>query len=225
MNTDLDKAPYGRIFLMRHGDSRKDTVKRYIGQSDAPLNGRGREQAEWWRTKLAPLRFSRVFCSDLVRSMQTARIIMAGNEELASAHAALREISMGDWEGLAMADVRADQPEKYSERGVNPDIHRPPGGESFTDLQNRVVPVFRDILSREEGNVLVIGHAGVNRVILCHLLGMPLKNLFLLGQDYGCLNLFDRGKSTVRVDAVNIRPFDGFLSAPYLEKAINGRYG
>ncbi len=204
-----DKVPSCRIFLMRHGDSRKDAVRRYIGQSDAPLNDRGREQAEWWRPKLSPIRFSRVFCSDLARSMQTARIIMAGRENLITSLAGLREISLGDWEGQAMADVRAGQPAEYVERGLNPDIHRPPGGESFADLRNRVVPVFRDIAGREEGTVLVIGHAGVNRVILCHVLGMPLKNLFLLGQDYCCLNILGRGNGPLRVDAVNLPPFDG----------------
>lgn len=209
MNKCRDKAPYGRIFLMRHGDSRKDTVKRYIGQSDDPLNGRGREQAEWWRTKLTPIRFSSVFCSDLARSQETASIIMAGREGLITSLARLREISMGGWEGLAMADLRGSQPAEYAERGLNPGIHRPPGGESFADLQHRVFPVFRDIANREEGPVLVIGHAGVNRVILCHVLGMPLKNLFLLGQDYGCLNLLGRENDSVRVDAVNLRPFDG----------------
>lgn len=208
MNMTRGKAPSGLIFLMRHGDSRKDAVRRYIGQSDDPLNERGREQADWWRSKLSSIRFGRVFCSDLARSMQTARIIMAGREGLISPHEGLREISMGDWEGLAMADLRADKPAEYVERGVHPDLHRPPGGESFADLENRVVPVFRDIASREEGTVLVIGHAGVNRVILCHVLGMPLRNLFLLGQDYGCLNLLGRGNGPVRVDAVNLRPFE-----------------
>jgi len=209
VNIAADKAPCGRIFLMRHGDSRKDSVRRYIGQSDDPLNDRGREQAAWWRAKLAPIRFSRVFCSDLARSMQTARIVMAGSGETISSLPELREISLGDWEGLAIGDVRAGKPAEYAERGLRPDLHRPPGGESFADLRNRVVPVFLDIAGREEGTILVIGHAGVNRVILCHVLGMPLKNIFLLGQDYGCLNLFGRGNGRVRVDALNHRPFDG----------------
>jgi probable phosphoglycerate mutase len=208
MNMVDDTSPLGPIFLMRHGDSRKDTVRRYIGQSDDPLNERGREQADWWRSKLSPIRFRRVFCSDLARSMQTARIIMAGREGLISPHAGLREISMGDWEGLAMADLRADKPAEYAERGGQPDLHRPPGGESFADLENRVVPVIRDMASREQGTVLVVGHAGVNRVILCHVLGIPLRNLFLLGQDYGCLNLLGRGNGPLRVDALNLRPFE-----------------
>ncbi len=209
MNIAGDRSPSGRIFLMRHGDSRKDCVKRYIGQSDDPLNDRGRAQAEWWRAKLSSIRFSRVFCSNLARSMQTSGIIMAGRENLVTPLEGLREISMGDWEGLAMADVRARQPAEYTERGMNPDSHRPPGGESFADLLNRVVPVFRDISGREEGTVLVVGHAGVNRAILSHVLGMPLQNLFLIGQDYCCLNILGRGGGPIRVDAVNLPPFDG----------------
>ncbi len=201
------KAQTGPIFLLRHGDSRKDTVKRYIGQSDDPLNDRGREQADWWRSKLSSTRFSHVFCSDLKRSLETAGIVMVGSEALITPHPGLRELSMGSWEGLAMADLCDSQPVEYADRGLNPEHHRPPGGESFADLQNRVVPVLRDIAEREEGTILVVGHAGVNRVILCHVLGMPLKNLFLLGQEYGCLNLLARANGSLRVDAVNIRPF------------------
>jgi len=211
MNIAGDRPPSGRIFLMRHGDSRKDSIKRYLGQSDDPLNDRGREQAEWWRARFSSIRFGRVFCSNLARSMQTARIIMSGREGLVTPLEGLREIAMGDWDGLAMADVRARQPAEFAARGMNPDSHRPPGGESFADLLKRVIPVFRGIFSLdpEERTVLVIGHAGVNRALLCHVLGMPLKNLFLIGQDYCCLNILGRGGGTLRVDAVNLPPFDG----------------
>jgi probable phosphoglycerate mutase len=53
----------------------------------------------------------------------------------------------------------------------------------------------------------VVGHAGVNRVLLCHLLGMPLGNLFRLGQDYGCCNLLRRWNGFCSVRAVNLRPW------------------
>ncbi|MBU1155057.1 MAG: histidine phosphatase family protein, partial [Proteobacteria bacterium] len=39
--------------------------------------------------------------------------------------------------------------------------------------------------------VCVIGHAGVNRVLLAKLLGMPMDRVFRLDQEYACLNLID----------------------------------
>ena len=109
-----------------------------------------------------------------------------------------------------MEEVRRTVPEEYERRGARPDCHRPPGGESFIDLRERVLPLFETILRDEEGPMLLVGHAGVNRVILCHLLGMPLDNLFRLGQDYGCMNIIVREKGSLRVDAMNLRPWIGF---------------
>ena len=69
---------------------------------------------------------------------------------------------------------------------------RPEGGESFADVQARVWPAFEGIAAQAQGKAgatLVVAHAGVNRVLLCRLLGMPLAHLFRLGQDYCGLNL------------------------------------
>ncbi|MFW6335399.1 MAG: histidine phosphatase family protein, partial [Desulfosalsimonas sp.] len=71
----------------------------------------------------------------------------------------------------------------------------------------RIVPVFQDIADRTEGTAAVVSHAGVNRVMLCHWLGMPLDRLFSLGQDPGCLSVIDFGaKERVIVRCMNLVP-------------------
>jgi len=40
-------------------------------------------------------------------------------------------------------------------------------------------------------NIAIVSHGGVNRVILCHLLGIPLENIFRIEQDYGALNVIE----------------------------------
>jgi probable phosphoglycerate mutase len=52
--------------------------------------------------------------------------------------------------------------------------------------------------------VLVVGHAGVNWAILCHVLGVPLEHLFRVCQDYGCLIITDCGPSGHRLKALNV---------------------
>ncbi len=54
----------------------------------------------------------------------------------------------------------------------------------------------RPILENLRGNLLVVGHAGVNRVILCHLLGMPLDRLFSIAQDFATLSIITRGPAS-----------------------------
>ncbi|MBI5896369.1 MAG: histidine phosphatase family protein, partial [Desulfobacterales bacterium] len=88
-------------------------------------------------------------------------------------------------------------------RGRDLEGYRPPGGESFGDLRSRVVPAFERIIAQATANILIVGHAGVNRVILCHLLGMPLAHLFRLGQDYAGLNIIEPHAAECRVLAIN----------------------
>jgi probable phosphoglycerate mutase len=188
------------IYLMRHGSIVGHEVVRFVGQSEVELDDAGRAMAERRRQSLAGVEFSRVVSSDLSRSMDTAEIVSGVEPEIVPE---LREISLGDWQGRTVESVREEMPEAFAARGRDIAGFRPPGGESFEDLAGRAWPAFEKIMNSARLNVLVVAHGGVNRVLLCRMLGMPLNNLFRLGQDYGCLNLiaFKNGEPVVR--AVN----------------------
>jgi probable phosphoglycerate mutase len=186
------------VYLLRHGDSSVDSVRRFIGQSESSLNETGRLQAEWWRQELAGIPFSGFYCSALQRSIETARIIAQPHHASVTIQPGLNEIDLGSWDGMPISEVQRLFPLEYHQRGADLAGYRPPGGESFADLSARVVPAFEKIIQHSSENLLIVGHAGVNRVILCHLLGMPLAHLFRLGQEYGCLNILEySGKSLV----------------------------
>ena len=76
----------------------------------------------------------------------------------------------------------------YEKRGSNIDVFIPPGGESFEQLQKRAMTAFEYIAQSTTGNILIISHTGVNRVILSKLLDFPLKDIFKIDQPYGCIN-------------------------------------
>lgn len=98
---------------------------------------------------------------------------------------ALNEIHMGEWDGKTFEEIKARYPEEFIKRGEYPDTYRPPDAESFQDLSNRVLSFFNELLARKNEKILVVTHAGVIRVILCHLLNLPLKNLFQIKPAYG----------------------------------------
>jgi probable phosphoglycerate mutase len=192
------------VYLLRHGDCRQDAVKRYVGQADLPLNAEGHAQAAGWRNKLAAVPLHRIYCSDLSRSYETASVIAEGRSEPVQPLPKLREIDLGGWDGLTFDEVRRFYPSEYQKRGADLVSYRTPGGECFTDVAARVVPLFDQIVRGVTGNVLIVGHAGVNRVILCHILGMPLTNLFRIRQDYACLNVIDCGRDGMSVQGMNM---------------------
>jgi probable phosphoglycerate mutase len=190
------------IYLLRHGEI-EDARDRFIGQSDIPLTAGGRLQAEKWAQcfREAGVNFDAIFSSDLSRCLETARIICPGRS--INARKELREINMGLWEGIKRAELKKNQPEIWKARGENPG-HRPPEGESFADLLRRAAPLLDEILSdKKSGHTLVVTHAGVIRVALCHILNIPLQKLFSIGIDYSGLSVIDSKKEPYRIILMN----------------------
>jgi probable phosphoglycerate mutase len=192
------------IYLLRHGEIEQSEERCFVGQVDLPLNEKGLHQACLWQKKLKAGLFEKIYSSDLSRARQTALIIAGHHQGKVQLLPALREINLGEWEGLSVAEVQARYPEEWQRREKDLVTFSPPGGESFRDLALRIGPVFNHIVHELEGDILIVAHAGVNRVILCQVLGMNLANLFRLGQDYGSLNLLERNKDDWRVVAMNI---------------------
>jgi len=193
------------IYLMRHGEIEKQGEQQLVGQVDVPLTDAGLLQARNWRTELRSTQFERIYSSDLQRTRRTAEILAQDRDQPVVTLPQLREINLGQWDGLSRGDVESRYPGEWSKRGADLSEYRPPSGESFADLQARVVPAFLDIVEQAQSDVLIVAHAGVNRVIICHILGAPLTNVFRIGQDYACLNKIQRMGDLIQLVAMNVQ--------------------
>jgi len=197
------------IYLARHGDIALGKEKRYIGQLDLPLSAQGIEQALLLKNLFCQLPLDNIYCSDLRRSQQTAEIIASVHPIIPAVRLELRELNMGAWDGRLFSEIKAKYPGEFKERGENIAHYSPLQGESFSDCSKRVIPVLESLAQSPETTSLIIGHAGVNRVILCHVLGIPLANVFRLEQGYGCLNLICKVGSEYRVKFLNLTVAEG----------------
>jgi probable phosphoglycerate mutase len=195
-----------KIYLLRHGEIEQTAEKRLIGQTDVDLTANGKRQAVWWRSALERIALKEVYCSDLVRSRQSAQILAADVLPSVTIMAGLREIDLGAWDGLTAEEVKTTFPGEWEKRGADIAGYRPEEGESFLDLSNRVVPILDEIADDSEDAVAIVGHAGVNRVLLCHVLGLPLEHLFRLRQDYGALNIIEYSSTSRQVCLMNLAP-------------------
>jgi broad specificity phosphatase PhoE len=119
------------VYLLRHGDIGPQARKRFIGQTDLPLSPRGEDQALWWRKQWARQSFARVYCSDLSRSRRTAELIVGDHCDRMEIQPLLREIALGEWDGLSVDEVDRRFPGEWSRRGSNID-----------HLVGRVSPTF-----------------------------------------------------------------------------------
>lgn len=197
------------IYLVRHGDIGLGREKRYIGQVDLPLSDHGKKQAALLKDLFSQILLDNIYCSDLTRSQQTADIIASAHQIIPVARVGLRELNMGAWDGELFSNIRTKYPAEFKKRGEDIANYSPPKGESFSGCYKRVIPVFESLAQSDESTILIVGHAGVNRVVLCRVLGIPLDNVFRLEQSYGCLNLICKEGSEYRVKYLNQRPCQG----------------
>ena len=184
-----------RIFLLRHAEAayvHEDGTVTDDPRS-VPLTRLGRQQARKQAAILASVPFDRAVCSGLPRTLETARIVLAGRETPAlETEPALEEIrgagrAYGREDGAAWLEEVANPWAGAEEPGA-----RYLGGEKFADFGARVTPAFdRIVAGRDWWNLLLVLHGAVNRRILNHVLGLPWQKRVSIEQDNCCINIID----------------------------------
>jgi len=137
-------------------------------------------------------RLQAVYCSDLVRAMRGAKIVAEPHGLKVISMEELRERNFGIWEGMTFSEIRKRYPEEFASWVDDPLNHSPVGGENTIRVRDRVTGALDCILDHHRGgNVLIVAHGGVNRVILSHVMGIPLENIFRIEQDHGAVNIIE----------------------------------
>jgi broad specificity phosphatase PhoE len=156
--------------------------------------------------------------SNLVRTKQTAAAILAadaagrlaGIEPLVVPHFA--EQHLGVWQGQERKAFYAERQVGTHTLWFAPADERPPGGESFVDLVQRVVPAIERLNSEHAGrDIVAVTHGGTIRAAVGHALGLPPQAALGFSTDNCSLTRLDHlsagGKGLWRVVAVNHRPW------------------
>ena len=177
---------------MRPGEVVNGHERRYNGHIDIDITQNGVEQMRRLAGILSTKNISAVYASDLIRSVKGAEIIARGIGRSFTSYRELRERSVGEWEGLTVEEIKERYPTEYTLWRADLMNYRPPGGECLLDIQNRVLPFYKELVARHpDQEIAMLLHGGVNRVILADALGMPPLNLFAIEQDYGAMNIID----------------------------------
>lgn len=187
---------------MRHGNTQLSSGKRLIGRCDVELSAEGRALCHRAGEALKSYKISRVFSSGLMRAKQTAQIICTYTGTEVNVVEALGKISLGEWDGRFVDDIKKEYPEEYARRGRDIVNFRPPGGENLIDVKVRVAPAFHDLL-KTQGNILIVAHTSVNRAILAGVTGVPLGSLMKIPQYYGACHILLQCGEEFFIDALN----------------------
>lgn len=153
--------------------------EKYRGHIDDPLSEKGWSQMRAAVADYHP--WNAIVCSPLSRCQAFAQELAARHALPCHADPRFMEIHFGEWEGRTAEKLLEEDPQALYRFWSDPLNNTPPGAETLADFEARVIHGWNDLL-KDHGNqhVLLVGHAGVIRMIIRHVLDIPLDRMFRL---------------------------------------------
>ena len=202
-----------RLLLVRHGETNWNKESRFQGIRDIPLNENGREQGRKAAEFLQDTPLDFAVSSPMLRPKETAEIILQQHPHVElETTSELVEICHGLWEGKLEAEIEADFPGLLNQWKEAPETVQMPEGENLQQVWDRAVAAWQKIVSdysdgESPRTGIVVAHDAINKVILCHLLGLRPENFWNIKQGNGAVSAIDypqgvKGKPVLQ--AINI---------------------
>ncbi|MGH6815710.1 MAG: histidine phosphatase family protein [Hyphomicrobiaceae bacterium] len=168
------------LYVVRHGETDWNLAERLQGQTDIPLNARGRAQAARNGRVLADLLSDAAVvdfvASPLCRARETMEIVRRALRMPFDGYRLddrLKEVHFGNWEGRLWDDLLHLDEAGVAAREAEPFGWCAMGGESYSDLAERVGAWLAEV----ERDTVVATHGGVSRVLRGHLLGLDWRSV------------------------------------------------
>jgi probable phosphoglycerate mutase len=164
------------LHLLRHGETDFSRQDRFCGNIDADLTTVGHQMAEAFADVYGRFGWQGIYTSTRRRTIATAAPLATRAALNVHRTAGLDEIFFGDWQGRSKDEVAALDPDRFR-RWLDDPTMGAPGGETVGAVADRAMAVIGEVRARHtDGNVLVVSHKTVLRVILCMLTGTELRH-------------------------------------------------
>ena len=166
------------VIIVRHGQSEGNLLAEFHGQYNSDLTEMGHAQAECTAEFLDSYKIDKIYSSDIKRAYSTALHTAKRKNLEVTMCEGLREIYAGEWEQMKFADISVKYPELYDTWYNDISKCKLPGGESVSQLYNRVVSAFERIVNDNDGKmVLITTHATPIRALLCYFAGKGVSGM------------------------------------------------
>jgi broad specificity phosphatase PhoE len=186
-----------KVHLLRHGQVRAES-----GNFDPDLDECGLRQAQQLALRLRSWGLTALYSSDLKRALQTAQAVAAQTGLELARDARLREIDMG----AVLLQGWGAYPEEYAVWRRHTQDLPYPGGENGAQVRQRVEAALAEMAARAGGDIGVVTHGGVIRVMLSVCLGMGLEQRFRFTPVANCSIsslIYEPGSGCIQVERVN----------------------
>ena len=164
-----------KLYLIRHGQSEWNELKKIQGQINTNLTKHGKDQAKMLANMLIDEKIDVIYTSDLNRAKDTAKTISEKINKPLIHSEFLREIKFGIWEGLTISEIEDRYIDQYLIWNKSPDELILDNAETLQILKDRVMNWINPILlENKEKNIAIVSHGTTLKVLMLSLLGIPL---------------------------------------------------
>ncbi|MBI5779279.1 MAG: histidine phosphatase family protein [Planctomycetes bacterium] len=193
---------YPTIYLVRHGVTKSNKAKIYMGASKEGLDADGVRQAKALGMKLASKCISTIYTSPIARAKQTARLISARLHTKIIIEKDLREMGLGIWQGMSELAIARQFPKEFALWNTRPAELRMPGRETISRVQNRAVKLIRKLArAHPGGKIIALTHVAIIRCLILYFTHRHLndyKKIDVPNTSVFELKLYGNGKSGIR---------------------------
>jgi len=190
------------LYLIRHAEN--DFMRQHKLAGWLPgihLNDRGRAQAEALVPLFAGIRLEAICSSPLERTTETAAPLARAHGIAVQRRASLGETRYGRWEGQSISRLR--RLKVWPQLQTTPSLVTVPDGESFREIQARIVGELERIIARHAGAVACFSHADPIKLALAYYLGQPLDLFQRLTVEPASISTLLVQDGRVRVQSIN----------------------
>ncbi|MFD2444910.1 histidine phosphatase family protein [Bacillus sp. CGMCC 1.16607] len=172
------------LFLIRHGVTKWNLEKRYLGHTDQELDSEKLAELEPIKAFFYGMKIDLVYASDLQRCVKTFHYLYPNR--ITCLDNRLREIYFGEWEGCTHQQLESNV--YYQAWLENWEKVEPPNGEGYPHFAVRVLAFLHDLfhgieMVQDVRKVALVTHGGVIRRIMTHFL--PTLNFNETGINHG----------------------------------------
>jgi len=194
-----------KIILTRHGHVEGITPERFRGRLDLPLTALGQRQIAATSHRInATWKIAAIYTSPMSRCVITGEAIAQPSGLTVNPLAGLNDIDYGAWQGLTHDEAKARWPAEFATWFRAPHLGQPPGGETLQDVLARAASTLPTVTrDHPDDAVVLVGHDSVNRVILLHVLELPLSRYWLFKQEPCTINELDFVDGAFSVRTIN----------------------
>ncbi len=157
-----------KIHVIRHGETDFNEQRRIQGHAPAVLSKKGIQQAVEIAETLVIEKPSIILTSEMIRAVQTAKIISQKHNLEVVPVPELDARDFGDLTGVSYPELKAQNPELFNKLKINRDEFVPPNGESTIQIETRVKKFIQTIHNYKQtyASIIVVTHREIIPVLL-----------------------------------------------------------